>query len=188
MARFETRNSHAMVMTQVVLVLSPIPTTRCSKHDGVMRLKIYNLKLLSWPCTCQITQCRIQTLRFEGGGRSPPKIFSALRASIWSYVARFETGNSHAMVMTQVVRVLSPIPTTRCSKQDGVMRLEIYNLKLLSWPCTCQITQCRIQTLRFEGGGRSPPKIFSALRASIWSKNMGGPGLPGPSPGSAYYQ
>ena len=107
-------------------------------------------------------------------------------------MARFETRNSHAMVMTQVVLVLSPIPTTRCSKHDGVMRLKIYNLKLLSWPCTCQITQCRIQiqTLRLGGGGgrRSPPKIFSALRASIWSKNMGGPGLPGPSPGSAYYQ
>ena len=38
------------------------------------------------------------------------------------------------------------------------------------------------------GGGASPPKIFSGLRASIWSKNMGGPGLPGPSPGFAYYQ
>ena len=77
MARFETRNSHAMVMTQVVLVLSPIPTTRCSKHDGVMRLKIYNLKLPSWPCTCQITQCRIQTLRFGGGGGGglPQKYF-----------------------------------------------------------------------------------------------------------------
>ena len=75
MARFETRNSHAMVMTQVVLVLSPIPTTRCSKHDGVMRLKIYNLKLLSWPCTCQITQCRIQiqTLRLGGGEAVSPK-------------------------------------------------------------------------------------------------------------------
>ena len=35
------------------------------------------------------------------------------------------------------------------------------------------------------GGWASPPKIFSALRAS---KNMGGPGLPGPSPRSAYYQ
>ena len=36
----------------------------------------YKLKLLSWPCTCQITQCRIQTLREggrggEGGTRVP---------------------------------------------------------------------------------------------------------------------
>ena len=37
---FETRNTHAMVMTQVVLVLSPLPTIRCSKRDGVMRLNI----------------------------------------------------------------------------------------------------------------------------------------------------
>ena len=40
-ARFETRNTtHAMVMTQAVLVLSPLPTIKCSKHDGVMRLNI----------------------------------------------------------------------------------------------------------------------------------------------------
>ena len=39
-ARFETRNTHAMVMTQAVLVLSPLPTITCSKHDGVMRLNI----------------------------------------------------------------------------------------------------------------------------------------------------
>ena len=36
------------------------------------------------------------------------------------------------------------------------------------------------------GGGRPPYKLFSALWASFWSKNKGGgPGLPGPSPGSA---
>ena len=39
-ACFETRNTHAMVMTQVVLVLSPLPTITCSKHVGVMRLNI----------------------------------------------------------------------------------------------------------------------------------------------------
>ena len=38
--------------------------------------------------------------------------------------------------------------------------------------------------IRGEGaGGRSPKKIFSAIRASAWSKNKGGPGPPGP-PGS----
>ena len=40
-----------------------------------------------------------------------------------------------------------------------------------------------IQTLR-EGGGGSKT-LFSALRASVWSKNKGGPGYPGPSHGSA---
>ena len=35
-----------------------------------------------------------------------------------------------------------------------------------------------------RGGGRSE-KIFSALRASVWSKNKGEPDPPGPSPGSA---
>ena len=39
-ARFETRDTHAMVLTQVVLVLSPLPTITCSKHDGVMRVNI----------------------------------------------------------------------------------------------------------------------------------------------------
>ena len=39
-ARFETRDTHAMVITQVVLVLSPLPTITCSKHVGVMRLSI----------------------------------------------------------------------------------------------------------------------------------------------------
>ena len=34
-----------------------------------------------------------------------------------------------------------------------------------------------------EGGGRSEKNFFSALRASVWSKNKGGP--PGPSPESA---
>ena len=34
------------------------------------------------------------------------------------------------------------------------------------------------------GGGRSPKKMFSALRASVWSKKKGA-GPPGPSPGSA---
>ena len=33
------------------------------------------------------------------------------------------------------------------------------------------------------GGGRSEKNFFSALRASVWSKNKGGP--PGPSPESA---
>ena len=53
-----------------------------------------------------------------------------------------------------------------------------------------QRSPCRIQTLgggggpviqplRY-GGGPVPPKKFSALRASVWSKNKGGP-----SPGSA---
>ena len=36
-----------------------------------------------------------------------------------------------------------------------------------------------------DKGGWSPPQIFSALRASLWSKNKGEPGLPGRSPGSA---
>ena len=50
--------------------------------------------------------------------------------------------------------------------------------------------------LEIKGGGRSPrpldkgggdghqKKIFSALRESVWSKNKGGGGLPGPSAGS----
>ena len=41
------------------------------------------------------------------------------------YVACFETLNTHAMVMTQVVLVLSSLPTIRCPKRDGVMRLNI---------------------------------------------------------------
>ena len=37
-----------------------------------------------------------------------------------------------------------------------------------------------------EGGGAGGlQKIFSALRASVWCKNKGGPGPPGPSSGSA---
>ena len=37
------------------------------------------------------------------------------------------------------------------------------------------------------GGGGGSPKFFSALRASVWSKNRGwGLGPPGPSPGSAH--
>ena len=75
------------------------------------------------------------------------------------YVALFETRNTHAMVMTQVVLVLSPLPTIRCSKRDGVMRL---NILFCSEPSTCQITQCRIQTLR-EGRGAVFQKIFSGL-------------------------
>ena len=38
-----------------------------------------------------------------------------------------------------------------------------------------------------KAGGRSPKKIFSALRASVWTKNKGGGGggaPPGPYPGS----
>ena len=30
--------------------------------------------------------------------------------------------------------------------------------------------------IRGRGAGRSPKKLFSALRASVWSKNKGGPG------------
>ena len=41
-----------------------------------------------------------------------------------------------------------------------------------------------IQTQR-KGGGAVSKKIFSALQASVWSKNKGGPDPPGPSPGSA---
>ena len=36
-----------------------------------------------------------------------------------------------------------------------------------------------------KGGGRSPKQFFSALWASFWSKNKGGTGPAGPSPGSA---
>ena len=35
-----------------------------------------------------------------------------------------------------------------------------------------------------KGGGGLQKKMLSSLRASVWSKNKGGPGLPGPSPGS----
>ena len=35
------------------------------------------------------------------------------------------------------------------------------------------------------GGGQFKKNVFSALRASVWSKNMEGPAPPGPSPGSA---
>ena len=40
-----------------------------------------------------------------------------------------------------------------------------------------------IQTL--GGGGGLPKNFFSALRASVWSRNKGVPGPPGPSLGSA---
>ena len=36
-----------------------------------------------------------------------------------------------------------------------------------------------------RGGGPVSKKHVSALQASVWSKNKGGPGPPGPSPGSA---
>ena len=36
-----------------------------------------------------------------------------------------------------------------------------------------------------KGRGRLQKNFFSALRASFWSKNKGGPGPRGPSPGSA---
>ena len=35
------------------------------------------------------------------------------------------------------------------------------------------------------GGGRSLKKFFLPLRVSFWSKNKGGQGPPGPSPGTA---
>ena len=34
------------------------------------------------------------------------------------------------------------------------------------------------------GGGQSQKEFFSALRASVWSKNKGGPSPQGPTPGS----
>ena len=39
-----------------------------------------------------------------------------------------------------------------------------------------------------RGGGAVSKKLFSPLRATVWSEHKGvgwGPGLPGPSPGSA---
>ena len=36
-----------------------------------------------------------------------------------------------------------------------------------------------------KGGGGLQKNVFSALRASFWSQNKGGPGPPSPSPGSA---
>ena len=38
------------------------------------------------------------------------------------------------------------------------------------------------------GGATVSKKNFSALRASVWPKNKGGAGGPGPSPGSAIVQ
>ena len=43
---------------------------------------------------------------------------------------------------------------------------------------------CLSRPLDKGGGGWSPPKIFSILRASLWCKNKGEPGLPGRSTGS----
>ena len=40
--------------------------------------------------------------------------------------------------------------------------------------------QCRNQTLRWGWGGGSLPQFFSALRASVWSNNKGGPPLDPP--------
>ena len=44
-----------MVMTQVVLVLSPLPAIRCAKHDGVMRLNILWIKVAVLALYIQIT-------------------------------------------------------------------------------------------------------------------------------------
>ena len=57
----------------------------------------------------------------------------------------------------------------------------------LNWPVR-SITRVWYQW-RIQREGWSPKKIFSALRASVWSKNRGHGGL-GPSPGSAtrYHQ
>ena len=41
----------------------------------------------------------------------------------------------------------------------------------------------RLLDKKGKGGGRTPEKLFSALRASVWSKNDGeGGGPPGPLP------
>ena len=59
-----------------------------------------------------------------------------------------------------------------------------------NWPRVGACSQCRIQTLRWrggggrEGGGWSPREVFLALRASVWSKNKGWGHL-GHSAGSA---
>ena len=50
---------------------------------------------------------------------------------------------------------------------------------------TITVTDPDLQIGRGGGGGRSPKTFFGALRVSSWSKNKGGPGPPGPSPGSA---
>ena len=64
--------------------------------------------------------------------------------------------------------------------------------KLIVWSPVSH--QWRIQTFSGGGGSHPDPEIrgvsslnncFSALRASVWSKNKGGPGPPGPLPGSA---
>ena len=47
--------------------------------------------------------------------------------------------------------------------------------------CLLYHNQCRIQTLRQGGVPVSKKKTFSALRASVWSKNKGRPG-PSPDP------
>ena len=65
------------------------------------------------------------------------------------------------------------------------MRLKIYNLKLLSWPCTCQITQCRIQihTLRLGGGGGGvchPQKYFRPIGLQFGLKIWAGRGSRAP--------
>ena len=74
--------------------------------------------------------------------------------------------------------------------QCRALRNETCSTKILCrvFPDNAKIEQgqCRIQTLRWGGGG-IPKKLFLALRASIWSKIKGGEGArpPGPSPGSA---
>ena len=54
-----------------------------------------------------------------------------------------------------------------------------------------KVTECNGESRRSDNGGRGggkggwSQKLFSALRASAWSKMMGGPGPPAPFPGSA---
>ena len=83
------------------------------------------------------------------------------------------------------VHLVSLTPNTKWSDMSSSL-WSLVLIRLRLYPVADPDLQIRM------GGGHPDPEIrgsskkfFSALRASVWSKNRGGPGSPGPSHGSA---
>ena len=82
---------------------------------------------------------------------------------------------------------MSPLPRPchdckQCQHRRRIVRVWVVNNSAGSRPWDKGGESGSSRPLDRGGGSRSPKKNFSALRVSVWSKNNGWPGPPGPLP------
>ena len=149
-------------------------------------------------------------MRKGGRGSSPPKILSALRASVWSknkggpplnaplenvFFSCFlvfssqslfwvkDINNFFYLLLCMIIGINFPVvlkihvSLRNCQGKQRLVHSDNWSLRGSNMHGSSSVYSYE---MRKGGRGSSPPKILSALRASVWSKNKGGPPLNAP--------